>query len=222
MTGAVLWDLDGTLVDSEEQHWRAWRDTMAAEGVPLNYEQFRSTFGQRNDSFVPEWLGPGATAERARRVADEKEACYRRLVLAHGLEPLPGAAEWVRRLREEGWKQAVASSAPALNVEAMLEASGLKPFFHATAAAEDVLVGKPDPEVFLVAAARVGARPRRCIVVEDAAAGLEAARRAGMRSIGVNRGAALDADIVVPSLAELPQDAFKRLLHAQKSDASRS
>jgi HAD superfamily hydrolase (TIGR01509 family) len=222
MTGAVLWDLDGTLVDSEEQHWRAWRDTMTAEGLPLTYEQFRSTFGRRNDSFLPEWLGPAATPERVVRVADAKEACYRRLVRENGLTPLPGAVEWVRRLRDEGWKQAVASSAPALNVEAMLDASGLKEFFQATAAAEDVRVGKPDPEVFLVAAARVGAKARRCIVVEDAAAGLEGARRAGMRSIGVNRGAALDADIVVPSLEALPADAFTRLLRAQKSDASKS
>ena len=213
MTCAVLWDLDGTLVDSEEFHWRAWRETMAAEGVPLTYEQFRETFGQRNDSFVPRWLGPGATLEHARRVAEEKEACYRRLVLAHGVDPLPGAAEWVRRLRGEGWKQAIASSAPRLNVEAMLKASGLAAWMDASVAAEDVRHGKPDPEVFLTAAARLGAEPGRCVVVEDAPAGIEAARRAGMQSIGIARnGASLDACLVAPSLAALPPDAFAKLL----------
>jgi HAD superfamily hydrolase (TIGR01509 family) len=213
MKRAVLWDLDGTLVDSEEFHWRAWVETMDAEGVPLTREQFLATFGQRNDSFVPEWLGAGATPERVRRVGEDKEARYRRMVLAHGLTPLPGAAEWVERLAGEGWAQAIASSAPRANVEAMLDALGFRRFFQAALAAEDVRAGKPDPQVFLAAASRVGAPPARCVVVEDAAAGIEAARRAGMRSIGVGRGSAsLAADIVTASLRNLPHGVFDALL----------
>lgn len=213
MTGAVLWDLDGTLVDSEEYHWQAWQETMRAEGVPVSYEQFRATFGRRNDSFVPEWLGPGAGAERARSVAERKEDLYRRLVLAHGLEPLPGAAAWVRRLGEEGWQQAIASSAPRRNVDAMLAALGMANCFQATVAAEDVVRGKPDPEVFLTAAARLSTPPARCVVIEDAPAGLEAARRAGMHTIGVSsQGAPLQADIVVPTLAALAPGTMGGLL----------
>jgi HAD superfamily hydrolase (TIGR01509 family) len=212
MTGAVLWDLDGTLVDSEEYHWQAWRETMRAEGIPVSYDQFGATFGRRNDSFVPEWLGPGA-AERAHSVAERKEDLYRRLVLANGLEPLPGAAAWVRRLGEEGWKQAIASSAPRRNVDAMLASLRMTECFQATVAAEDVVNGKPDPEVFLTAAARLSAPPARCVVIEDAPAGLEAARRAGMRTIGVSRhGAPLQADIVVATLAALSPGAISGLL----------
>ena len=85
VTGAVLWDLDGTLVDSEEYHWRAWQETMASEGVSVTQEQFLATFGQRNDSFVPQWLGSGATPERVRRIGEAKESCYRRLVRQSGL-----------------------------------------------------------------------------------------------------------------------------------------
>lgn len=213
MKRAVLWDLDGTLVDSGELHWRAWVRTMEAEGVSITREQFLATFGQRNDSFVPEWLGAGATPERVRRVGEEKEARYRGLVREHGLAPLPGAAEWLARLEEDGWAQAVASSAPRLNLEAMLDALGFAHRFQVSVAAEDVREGKPHPEVFLAAAARLSIEPARCVVVEDAAAGVEAARRAGMRSIGLARGSTrLDADIVTASLAELPAGAFDSLV----------
>lgn len=209
MTGAVLWDLDGTLLDSEEYHWESWRDTMAAIGRPITRDQFLATFGLRNDEILPRWLGAGATLEEIARVSLEKERLYRALLRKGGVGPLPGAAEWVRRLNAEGWKQAIASSAPRQNVDVVLEVLGLGSFFQAVASAEDVTAGKPDPQVFLIAAARLGVPPAHCIVVEDAAAGIEAARRAGMRSIGVKRNGALAADLAVQSLADLPDDAFR-------------
>ena len=209
--GAVLWDLDGTLVDSAEFHWLSWRDTLAAEGHQITYEQFLDSFGQRNDRILPRWLGPGTPADRIQRIGDAKEAEYRRLALERGLIPLPGAAEWVTRLHAQGWKQAIASSAPRQNVEVMLRAMRLDHDFDAIVAAEDVTAGKPDPQVFLAAAARLGVSPSACIVVEDAAAGIEAARRAGMRSIGVSRHERLNADVVVASLSELSEDVFERL-----------
>jgi beta-phosphoglucomutase len=212
MTGAVLWDLDGTLVDSGDYHWQSWRDTLAAENIGLTYEQFLASFGQKNDRILRGWLGADAAADRIERIGDAKEAEYRRLARQGGLAPLPGAADWVARLKREGWRQAIASSAPRLNVEVMLEACGLAPFFDAIVSAEDVTAGKPDPQVFQTAAARLHATADRCIVVEDAAVGIEAARRAGMRSIGVSQGAALNADVAVRSLTDLPLDAFARLL----------
>jgi HAD superfamily hydrolase (TIGR01509 family) len=209
---AVLWDLDGTLIDSEQYHWLAWRDTMAAEGVALTHDQFLETFGLRNDAIIPQWI-PGASTERVQRIANAKEQLYRRLVREGGLEPLPGAAEWTQRLADEGWRQAIASSAPRENIEAVLAVIGLGSDFQAVVSAEDVTLGKPDPQVFLTAAARLGSPPAQSIVVEDAAAGIEAARRAGMRSIGVSRkGPPLPADLAVASLADLPPDAFSRLL----------
>ncbi len=212
MTSAVLWDMDGTLVDSEEFHWLSWRDTMAAEGVPITRDQFVLTFGQRNDSILPHWLGADASADRIQRVGDAKEVEYRRLVRESGLAPLPGAAEWVRRLHQENWRQAVASSAPRANLDVVLEVIGLAGYFQAIVSAEDVTRGKPDPQVFLTAASRLGALPSECIVVEDAVAGVEAARRGGMRSIGVNRKGSLEADIAVSSLIDLAPDAFEKLL----------
>jgi beta-phosphoglucomutase len=209
---AVLWDLDGTLVDSEQYHWLAWRDTMAAEGVTLTHDQFLKTFGLRNDAVVPQWI-PGASTERIQQIANAKEQLYRRLVREGGLAPLPGVAEWTQRLANEGWRQAIASSSPRENIDVVLAVIGLASVFQAVVSAEDVTLGKPDPQVFLTAASRLGSAPAQSIVVEDAPAGIEAARRAGMPSIGVSRtGPRLPSDLAVASLADLAPDAFSRLL----------
>lgn len=209
---AVLWDLDGTLVDSSEYHWQAWYDTMAADGVPITHAQFLQSFGQRNDRILTSWLGASAAGDRIKRLGDAKEAEYRRLARAGGVSALPGAAHWVARLQAEGWQQAIASSAPRLNVEAMVEALGFGQYISAITAAEDVTAGKPDPEVFLKAAAALGVAPSRCIVVEDVAAGIEAARRAAMKCIGVSSEVVLAADIFVRALTDLPPDSFASLL----------
>ncbi|WP_433968536.1 HAD family hydrolase [Tunturiibacter gelidiferens] len=210
---AVLWDMDGTLIDSEEFHWISWRDTMAKEGVPITHEQFLSSFGQRNDSIIPRWLGAASTPEWVERISNAKEELYRDLIHKHGMSPLPGVFDWVRRLHEEGWLQAIASAAPRPNIEVVVESLKAAHYFQTIVSAEDVQKGKPDPEVYLLAASRVGASPDRSIVVEDAAAGVEAARSAGMRSIGVSRnGKYLAADLVVGSLDLLDADAFEILL----------
>jgi len=209
---AVLWDMDGTLIDSEEFHWISWRDTLANEGIAITHDQFLSSFGQRNDSILPRWLGTAATPERIDRIANAKEELYRQLLRRDGISPLPGVANWLHRLHKEGWLQAIASAAPRANIDAVLEALSATHIFQAIVSAEDVHRGKPDPEVYLTAAARVGIAPEWCIVVEDAVAGVEGARRAGMKSIGVSRdGKHLPADVVVQSLDLLEPDAFERL-----------
>jgi beta-phosphoglucomutase family hydrolase len=210
---AVLWDMDGTLVNSEELHWIAWRNTMAKEGIVITREQFLSTFGQRNDSIIPAWLGSAVSAERIERIGQAKEELYRDLVQRVGIAPESGVATWLDRLHKHGWQQAIASAAPRANIDAVLEALSVKHVFQGIVSAEDVHRGKPDPEVYLLAASRVGVPAERCIVVEDASAGIEGARRAGMRSVGVShKGKDLHADVVVESLEQLEPDAFERLL----------
>jgi len=216
MTRAVLWDMDGTLIDSEEFHWISWRDTMANEGIAITHEQFLSSFGQRNDSIIPRWLGAASTPERIERIANAKEERYRHLVSKNGISPLPGVALWLHRLHERGWLQAIASAAPRPNIEVVLETLAAAHYFQAIVSAEDVRKGKPDPEVYLTAASRVGASPERCIVIEDAVAGIEGARRAGMRSIGISHnGQDLGADLVVRSLDLLDSEAFETLVTGQ-------
>jgi len=209
---AVLWDLDGTLVDSADQHFRSWRDALELRGLTMTREYFLGTFGQRNDSILERLPGPGVPSGTIHEIGAAKEVRYRELVAAEGLQPLPGAAEWVRRLDEEGWRQAVASSAPRRNVEVVLEALGLARYFGALVAAEDVRRGKPEPEVFHAASRLLGTPDARSVVVEDAAVGIEAARRAGMASIGVGTGGLDAADVVVRSLLDLAADAFDRLV----------
>jgi beta-phosphoglucomutase len=146
------------------------------------------------------------------RLAETKEADYRRLVGTYGLRPLPWAREWLASLHEAGWKQAIVTSAPAANADVMLRALEITSLFETIVTAEDVSHGKPDPEVFLTAASRLGVPPERCIVVEDAMAGIEGARRAGMKSIGVSAHVRLPADVFDHSLGSLAPDTFDRLL----------
>ena len=210
---AVLWDMDGTLIDSAEYHWLTWRDTLAGEGHTLTHEQFASWFGQRNDAILRRYLGRDVAADVVRRIGDAKEAAYRAMVRGRGIQPLPGVSRWLRRLRDEGWRQAVASSAPPANIAVILEALGVGDCFQALVSAEDVAQGKPAPDVFLLAAERLGVPPARCIVVEDAPAGVEAGRLGGMRTIGIaSLGRPLDAEVVVASLDELSPAAFDDLL----------
>jgi HAD superfamily hydrolase (TIGR01509 family) len=211
---AVLWDLDGTLIDSAEHHWMAWREIMAHEGHPVTPADFTSSFGHRNDTILRGLLGADLSDGEVERIAGAKEALYRTLVRERGLAPLPGAVRWLEQLRGNGWRQAVASSAPAANIAAAMEAIGLAPLFEALVSADEVGVGKPDPAVFLAAADRVGVKRERCVVVEDAPAGLLGARRAGMRCVGVlsPHHPELTADLVVDSLESLPIAAFEDLL----------
>ncbi len=210
---AILWDMDGTLLDSRAYHWLAWRDTMAGEGVELSHEEFALTFGQRNDAILRRWFGPAISPAEIQRIADAKEAHYRAVLRAGGAQLLPGVARWLAALHAAGWRQALATSAPPENVDAILYVLDVAPYFDAIVHANHVTHGKPDPQVFQVAAARVGVPVERCVVVEDAPAGIEAARRAGMRCIGVGPAhAGLPADLCVGALDLLDEDAFDRLL----------
>lgn len=213
---AVLWDMDGVLVDSAPYHYRAWKETFAEEGVSLDEATFRRTFGQRNDAIIADILGPDLPPERVAAIGEAKERRYRALIAREGLTPLPGALEWLHRLHRRGIPQAVVSSAPRENIEAVLEALGVPGLFQALVSGEEVERGKPDPASFLLAAQRLGMPPERCIVVEDAPAGVEAAHRAGMACLAVAtthpRERLIGAEQVTESLAELPEDTFERLV----------
>ena len=209
----VLWDVDGTLVDSAEQHYEAWRVTLAECGRSFDRDEFAAGFGQRNDAILRRTLGAQITVQDIQRIGDTKEARYRELVRTRGITTLPGVREWLGRLRADGWRQAIASSGPLLNAHTIITALELEGTFGAVVSADEVPHGKPDPDVFLAAAARLDVAPARCVVVEDAPAGVEAGRRAGMRTLGVlTTHARLDADYTVRSLAELEPKAFDALL----------
>ena len=201
---AVLFDLDGVIVDSREHHLAAWQRLAAAHGLTVPPGYFRATFGLRNDAILGRLL-PDADARELERLAAEKEATFRSLARG-ALEPLPGVRELTAFLREQDVAAAVVTSTPRENLQMILRALRLEDRFDALVSAEDVTRGKPDPEGFLLAARSLGAPPRCCVVIEDAPAGLEAAKSAGMRAIGVTTTHPMPdlgaAHLVVQSLAE--------------------
>jgi len=204
---AVIWDLDGTLIDSSNLHWEAWQKVMEAENITLTYEQYVADFGKRNDEILRGRLGADLSDEFIARVSLAKEEVYRGLIRTKGLELLPGARHWLERFKAEGWLQALATSAPRGNIDAVFAALGIGEYFDAAISSEEVRAGKPEPDVFLAAAAKMGVAPRDCVVIEDAPAGIEAARRAGMKSVGVlTTHRELKADLVAQSLDQLPND----------------
>jgi HAD superfamily hydrolase (TIGR01509 family) len=210
---AVLWDMDGVLVDSAELHHAAWAEALAAEGHVLSDAYFAQTFGQRNDTILRGIFGEALPDAEIARIGGAKEQRYRDAVAEDGIDPLPGVLGWMRTLHEAGWKQAIASAAPRANVDAIVDELNIAGYLSAITSAEDVTRGKPDPQVYLTAASRLGVLPSRCIVVEDAPAGIEGAKRAGMRNIGVlTSHDALDAEVVVRWLSELKERAFDELV----------
>jgi beta-phosphoglucomutase family hydrolase len=208
---AVIWDLDGTLIDSSAYHWEAWQTVMAAERFTLTYEQFVADFGKRNDEILRGRLGADLAEREISRISLAKEEKYRELVRVKGLELLAGVRFWLEKLKSSGWMQALGTSAPMGNIDAVFAALEIERYFDAIISSEEVKRGKPHPDVFLAAAEKMGLAPQNCIVIEDAPAGIEAAHRAGMKAIGVKTTHPdLRADWVVRRLDELSADFFDR------------
>lgn len=207
MDRGALFDLDGVIVDSSQFHYESWVKLGEEVGFVMTHEFFRKTFGQRNDLIIRQ-LVPNATDEQIAKWGARKEELYREVARGR-LVPLPGVMELILGLKELGLKLAIASSTPRINIAFAIEQLSMGELFDDFVGAEDVKHGKPDPEVFLTAAQRIGAPPERCVVFEDAIAGVIAARRGGMKCIAVtttNPRKALEeagADLIVDSLTEI-------------------
>lgn len=210
----VLWDMDGVLVDTEELHFESWGQVLARYDVPFTRELFRKTFGMNNAGTVTALWPSTPEPELIVEVSRRKEIIFRQ-ILRGRVQALPGVLEWLARFQAWGFRQAVASSAPPANIDALVDELGIRTYFLALAPG-DSLPSKPDPAVFLEAARLLELAPDRCIVVEDSVAGVSAAHRAGMRCIAVattNPPAALhNADMVVERLSHLTPEHFLRWL----------
>jgi len=218
---AVIWDMDGTLVDTAELHFQAWRRLAAEIGKPFTHADFTATFGWRNPEIVPKIFGDHYSETEILAIGDRKEMLYR-AEASKGVELLPGARQLIGQLEKLGVGQAIGSSAPRDNLELILNMSGLTAAFAAVIAMEDVQRGKPHPDVFLRAAQRLGVAPERCVVIEDAPVGIQAAKAGGMRALGVtfvghhsaDALRAAGADRVVASLADAEARELLRLAAA--------
>ena len=217
----VVFDLDGVLIDSHDQHERSWFQLAAEIGKPLTKEQFKESFGMRNVMCIPHvfhWAPPD-DHEQIRLLGDRKEALYRQLLREDGIEPLPGVIALLESLAVAGIPISLGSSTARKNIEVCFAATGLDRFFGPFyTGAEDVTRGKPFPDVFLEAAAKIDRRPSRCLVVEDAHVGVEAGLAAGMKVLAVTtthpRESFLDSGTcrIVDSLSEIDAAAVLALL----------
>jgi beta-phosphoglucomutase family hydrolase len=181
----VIFDWDGVILDSHAAHKRAWERLAAKLGKPIPENHMELGFGKRNETIIPEILHWADDPAEIARLGNEKEELYREVLASTGITPLPGVVPFLQRLKDAGIPCAIGTSTSRLNVEVALEAMGLGAYFAAMSCAEDVTRGKPAPDVFLLAAERIGRAPQDCVVFEDAPFGLEAAKTGGMAAVGV-------------------------------------
>jgi beta-phosphoglucomutase len=210
---AVLWDMDGVIVDTFDGHYAAWQQTFDELSQPFDVEIFRKTFGMNNRLILTTVFGRDLPEKFIQKVSDHKEQLFRESIKGSA-QLMPGVGEWLQRFADMGIKQAVASSAPQANIDALLDELGIRTFFQAEAAGA-TLKGKPDPAVFLLAASLLDVEAQRCVVIEDSIAGVEAARRGGMKCVAVlttNPAEKLAvADVVVKDLTILREETLNRL-----------
>ncbi|WP_304581584.1 HAD family phosphatase [uncultured Alistipes sp.] len=211
MIRGALFDMDGTLVDNSAVHIQAFEIFCARYGVRDWREKLSQAFGMGNDDIMRRIMPEEVIREKGlAALADEKEAVYRE-IYAPVIRPVEGLADLLGRLRAAGIRCAVGSSGCRKNVDFVLEKCGIAGCFDAIVSGDRVTRCKPDPEIYLTAAAALELTPAECVVFEDAKAGIEAARRAGARRIVTLTttlprevlAAETAADLIIDNFAEI-------------------
>lgn len=210
---AVIWDMDGVIVDSGPLHFKAWQELAGERGIEFTEVEFKNLFGMRNPDILNKLFGK-LSPEELKYLSSKKEDNFRSLVRL-GVKAMPGVIPLLQKLKATGIKQAIASSTPLQNINLILTVLKISEMFDTIVSDEDVTYGKPAPEAFLLAANRLGVSPEGCLVIEDAIAGVKAAKNAGMKLIAVTNtvsGSELElADLVVDSLEEVDLDLITEL-----------
>lgn len=183
----VLWDLDGTLADTETLHFHAWQETLGAEAIEYNHATFLADFGRNNREILTRLLGAAATPTAIQEISRRKELMFRSLLPTTDVPVLAGVLRWLDELQSANVRQVVSSSGTMANITATIAKLDLGDYFMALLSGYKLPRGKPHPALFLNSAAAVGVTPADCIVIEDSVAGIEAARRAGMASVAVGK-----------------------------------
>ena len=208
--------MDGVIADTSLYHLQAWQEVLMARGVYYTEEDFRKSFGQRNEEIIRSVLGEEISQDQIDVIASEKEESFRRIVRPN-IKSLPGVIRLMEELIEHDFKMALASSTPMENIKLLTQSLGIDKSFHSVISAEDVTEGKPNPQVFLLAAQRLGVEPRNCVVIEDAVAGVMAAKKAGMYCLAVTnthpRMSLAEADLIVDSLETVTASDLEGLLN---------
>jgi beta-phosphoglucomutase len=219
---AVIFDMDGVLIDSYAPHFESWRRLYNELGIEYSEAAFAADFGQTSRDILRRRLPGGLTEARFREVDDRKESYYRDII-RESFPAMDGADALIQALAAGGFRMAVGSSGPPENVQLAIEKLPSGRLITAIVTGADVTRGKPDPQVFLMAAERLGVPPARCAVVEDAIHGVEAAKRAGMTAIALvgtsTRADLAAADLVVDSLRELSPSGIRDLIASRAKES---
>jgi beta-phosphoglucomutase family hydrolase len=215
MTFGAIFDWDGVIIDSSRQHEKGWELLAAEEKRLLPENFFRRSFGMKNENIIPQLLQWTTDAAEIRRLSDRKEELYRETIARDQISLLAGAKELLAALEAESVPCAIASSTPRPNIDCVIDRLGIRAFFRAIVTGEDVHHGKPNPEVFLLAASRLGVAPVRCVVFEDAHVGVEAGLAGRMKVIAVattHPASSLgDAHLVVSTLKDVDLETITAL-----------
>jgi beta-phosphoglucomutase family hydrolase len=218
---AVIWDMDGIIADTRLGHFKSWQYVFRKKGTVYTDEDSRRNFGRRNDAIIHDILGESISDEELKAIGFEKEDYFRRNA-KDSIIAFPGVLKLLSELKSNGFAAAVASSAPLENVRLILSALGITDKFRTIVSGEDVTEGKPHPQVFLLAAEKLGVKPECCIVIEDAIAGVAAAKSAGMRCIAVTNTHPAEklrqADLIVASLEQVDIAELNKLLNKKTKD----
>lgn len=196
---AILWDLDGTIIDSKECHFNSWKAVFDRYGFPFNRDLYENNFGRNNQAAIRVYLNFEPEPELVETISREKEIIFRENVVAEA-RLVPGVKTWLEQARAREIPQVIASSAPLENIDAILEGFQLASFFSDCVSGAD-LPAKPEPDVFLQAMHILGMPADRCLVIEDSVPGILAAKQANLACIAVatswNQAALTSADLVI-------------------------
>ncbi len=205
-----IFDWDGVIIDSSSQHEESWERLAREEGYKLQDGHFKLGFGRKNEYIIPNLLGWTKDESEIDRLSLKKEKLYRDIIEEKGINPINEVEPFLQLLKENDIPCVIGSSTHRLNIETALRHLGFGQYFVEIVSAEDVNQGKPHPEVFLLAAKKLGLSPENCLVVEDAMVGIEAAHAGGIKAIAVTNTHPAEklkaADKIVSKLSEIAID----------------
>jgi len=208
-----LWDMDGTIVDTKQAHFEAWRDAVQSVGYDLDWETFEIGFGRTNRAILPIYIGFEPDPNQADEIIKVKERLFREIALKSA-SLVPGVRSWLSEVKAAGWPQAIASSAPIDNINVLMTHFDLRQYFDFIVSGAN-LPAKPEPDVFIHAANKFDQKDFQYVVVEDSQAGVKAGKAAGMLVIAVATHLTQTdlsfADIVVEDFTEPLGDVLSAL-----------
>lgn len=212
---AVIFDMDGVLADTGPIHYESWVKMAKEIGKKFTKTFFNSTFGQQSVPITRMLVGENVAEELVEKWAALKERYYREMA-QEKIIPLPGVLTLLQELNSLEFKLAVGSSGPPENVDLLLNSLKIKHYFDIVITASDVKNGKPAPDVFLIASKKLNITPTKCVVIEDAPVGIQAAKSAGMKCIALRTTHCnvelLQADLIVSDLSQVSEKDIIKLL----------